>query len=525
MAFWCRIVYRRAVRTSVTALLLLMTGLPSVAQTGNAVTSPGIKLTEERALSSRTRAGCRIGHPDDALRTPSSEDPYETWRSLLEREAVRCGISQRTVSTAMRQARILQDVKTKDGRQSEFVLTFGQYLRNSISNQRISTGRKHLKTYSRLLDAVERRYGVSSDILVALWAMESNFGTFSGNYDVLSSLTTLAYRGRRSPRFSFELLNALYMLDLGVADQASMTGSWAGAMGQPQFMPSTFINHAIDGDGDGRADIWHSVPDVFHSAANYLANIGWQRGVPWGMEVRLPPGFDAFEARLSNRQSQTFWRKAGLQQRNGNPLPVSARKGAVVLPSGYDGPALLVFENFFRLLEWNRSLHYALAVGHLADRFSGAPPLTGLGAGNEARHDRQRLQQLQHNLNRLGFRAGKPDGMVGGRTRQAIRDYQRARGITADGYPAPALISRVEADAQTTTGPLTREERRRLQAGLNALGFDAGPVDGVVGPRTRRAVETYRARYGLAENAHSLHDILMSIDTNLNERNAPGPDR
>jgi membrane-bound lytic murein transglycosylase B len=220
-----------------------------------------------------------------------------------------------------------------------------------------------------------------------------------------------------------------------------MKGSWAGAMGQLQFMPSTFAAYAVDADGDDRKDIWGSLPDVFSSAANYLSEVGWQGDRTWGREVRIPADFDLDLASMSVRKTLAEWQALGVRRANGADLPiVEGMEGSILLPAGWQGPAFLVYENFRNILVWNRSNYYAIAVGHLADRLIGLPGLTAARPESDRAMSRDEVLEMQRRLNALGFDAGKPDGMVGPATRAAVRAYQKAADLPADGYPTPALL-------------------------------------------------------------------------------------
>ncbi|MBP5855599.1 lytic murein transglycosylase [Marivibrio halodurans] len=367
--------------------------------------------------------------------------PFEEWLRDLKAEAMRRGISEETLTGAFQDVAPLPKVLEYDRSQPEFTRTFWQYLERAVTDGRIERGRALMREHRGLLTRVESEYGVQARFLVAFWGLETNFGDYTGGFPVIDAVTTLAHDRRRSEFFRAELMNALRILDEGHIAKPRMLGSWAGAMGQLQFMPSTFAAHAVDADGDGRKDIWGSLPDVFSSAAKYLSDVGWKGDRTWGREVRLPEGFDLELATRDVRQTLSDWQDLGVRRANGADLPIVAgMEGSVILPSGWKGPAFLVYDNFDNILTWNRSTYYAIAVGYLADRLVGLPPLTAKPPENERALSRDEVLEMQRRLNALGFDAGEPDGMVGPATRGAVKAYQKASGLPPDGYPTPALL-------------------------------------------------------------------------------------
>ncbi len=365
---------------------------------------------------------------------------FQQWLQSLRAEAEAEGISQRTLASALDGLQPLPRVIELDRRQPEFTETFWNYLDKRVTPSRIQQGRRLLKRHQALLERIERRYGVPPRYLVAFWGLETNFGRYLGSFPTVAALATLAHDRRRSAFFRKQVMAALRIIDEGHISAAAMKGSWAGAIGQLQFLPSTFLRHARDGDGDGRKDVWHDLDDVFASGGSYLRDLGWRYGQRWGRAVRLPSDFDWSLASLDTKKPLAHWRRLGVRRADGSPLPTADLNGAIVLPQGHEGPAFLVYDNFEVILKWNRSIHYALAVGHLADRLVGAPPLRlGRGADNR-RLDRSQALELQRLLNRLGFDAGEPDGIPGSRTRDAVRAYQKSVGLPADGYPSHNVL-------------------------------------------------------------------------------------
>jgi membrane-bound lytic murein transglycosylase B len=299
----------------------------------------------------------------------AGQDNFSAWLKKLRQEAGKAGISKATLQRTLVNLEPIPRVIELDRRQPEFTLSFSEYLARVVPDSRVQAGQRHLRENRTLLTAIGAKYGVPPAVIVALWGIESDYGRLTGGYSAVAALATLAYDGRRPAFFRTELLELLRLIDQGRIRVEPLTGSWAGAMGQVQFMPSTFRRYAVDWDGDGRADIWHSRADAFASAANFLSGAGWRSGESWGMAVRLPPGFDQALAGLDTRRSLREWRALGLEQVTGEDLLTAS----LLLPEGIDGPAFLVQENFRVLLRWNRSNSFALAVGSLADRVVGPP--------------------------------------------------------------------------------------------------------------------------------------------------------
>jgi membrane-bound lytic murein transglycosylase B len=264
---------------------------------------------------------------------------------------------------------------------------------------------------------------------------------------ITDSLATLACDERRSQFFTAELISAMRIIEAGDASRESLIGSWAGAMGHVQFMPSTFLRYAVDGDGDGRRDLWSSIPDALASAGNYLATLGWQPGLRWGREVLLPAGFDYSQATRDIKKPLRVWSRAGVTDAFGTRLPDIDLPGSILVPGGAQGPAFVVYDNFDVIMRWNRSEFYALSVGRLADRIAGAGSLTRPPPADGLRLSRQTVMTLQVHLNQLGYDSGTPDGILGTGTRRALREFQRDRNLVADGYPSEQIIAAVAASA------------------------------------------------------------------------------
>lgn len=370
---------------------------------------------------------------------------FASWLADLRAEALERGIAETTLYAAFAELKPIPRVIELDRKQPEFTQTLWRYLDSRVSEHRIERGRRLLRKHAALLKTIEQRYGVQPRFLVAFWGLETNFGDYSGGFSVIGALATLAYDQRRSDFFRTELLVALQILDDGHITANAMRGSWAGAMGQPQFMPSTFLRFAVDEDGDGRRDIWNSLPDVFASAANFLSKSGWRKDKTWGREIHLPKDFDLDLVNLGIEKPLAAWQAMGVRRIDGGDLPKVDILASIVLPSGYSGPAFLVYQNYRTILQWNRSLLYAIAVGHLADRLVGKGPLFTARPASETPLSRTETEEIQRLLADRGFDPGPTDGIIGSKTRLAIKEFQRMIGLPADGYPTPALLERLRA--------------------------------------------------------------------------------
>lgn len=294
-------------------------------------------------------------------------DPFSTWLADFRAEARGQGIDRRTLDLALGSISPLDSVIDADRRQPERRMTFEEYRRRVVSLDRIDRGRELLAQHASLLQRVESRYGVPSEVMVALWGIESNFGERQGSYDVFAALATLAYEGRRASLFRRELLSALEIAHRGYADVGTMQGSWAGAMGQNQFMPSTYLGYAVDFDGDGRKDIWNSLPDVFASMANYLSRAGWDARYIWGREVIAPPEISEKRVGLDQRAPLTTWRQRGVRLPDGGGLPEAEIPASLLRLDDDERASFLVYGNFRALMAWNRSTYFGVSVGLLSD--------------------------------------------------------------------------------------------------------------------------------------------------------------
>ena len=411
-------------------------------------------------LSLALVAGCQAPgeagqQPAETARVSAAEqlaaepaDPsFDVWVAGFRTEALEAGVSGATFDAAFAGVDPDPRVLELDTRQPEFTRPIWDYLDTAVSAERIEKGRTLFAGNRGLLDSVASRYGVAAPILVAIWGMESAYGAHTGNYSVIRSLATLAWSGRRTATFRPHLIAALLILEAGDIAPESMYGSWAGAMGQTQFMPLAFRDFAVDHDGDGRRDLWESRGDALASAANYLARAGWDIGASWGTEVVLPADFPWEAAGLGMKKPLAEWRQLGVRTADGAELPAGPDMASILAPAGHRGTAFLVLDNFRAILRYNNSSAYALAVGHLADRIAGAGPFRGTWPRGDQPLSRADKQDLQRLLTARGHKTGGVDGIIGPNSRAAVRAYQREIGLIADGYPSMGLLDRLRREA------------------------------------------------------------------------------
>jgi membrane-bound lytic murein transglycosylase B len=369
---------------------------------------------------------------------------FAEWQQAFRQKALQAGISPATLELSLSGLSPDPSVLAADRSQPEFTRPVWDYLDSAVSPSRISHGRQLQREHDNTLDAISGQYAVESSLLVAIWGMESAYGKNIGNKSVIRSLATLAYAGRRQQFWQEQLLAALKIVDAGDMHAQGLIGSWAGAMGQTQFMPTTYADYAVDFDGDGRRDLWNSSADALASAAHYLQKSGWEAGQPWGFEVSLPAGFDYALADMDIRKSLGEWAYLGVQPLN-PPGFTSAdpRNASLLLPAGHKGPALLVMQNFRSILRYNNSTSYALAIALLSDQLQGQPPLQGSWPRDEQPLGRSQRVALQEALGEQGFDPGIADGIIGANTRKAVRSYQQSQGLPADGYPTIKLLEQL----------------------------------------------------------------------------------
>ncbi len=372
----------------------------------------------------------------------ASTHTFEDFLENIRQIATEQGVSKATLDRAFFQLSPNPDILKSDKSQAEFTQNFWRYTTSRVSQYRLDNGYDTLKQNRPLLNKTYQQYGVPAHVLVAFLGLESNFGKNTGNRPLIRSLATLAFDPRRSDFFTRELIALLKLIDNNQIPLEA-TGSWAGAMGAVQFMPSNVIAYGVDADGDGKIDLWNDKEDIYASAANFLERLGWRRGEKWGREVLLPEQFDYLLTGLKQNKKLGEWAALGVLSANGKPLPKSTLKASLVLPMGHKGPAFLVYRNFRTILGWNRSLLYALSVGHLSDRLSGAGKLVATPI-DEPLLSRENMQTIQKTLNLLGYDAGEPDGIAGPKTRAAARNFQADIGMIADGYVGYDLFQKLQ---------------------------------------------------------------------------------
>ncbi len=297
----------------------------------------------------------------------ANAQPFDQWLADVRSEAARQGVSQQTINETLYNIQPIQKVIDLDRKQPEHKITFAQYKKNVVNQQRINKGREMMRLHANSLRRVEQKYGVAPQYVVALWAIETNFGGNTGGFNIVPALATLAWEGRRADFFKGELIQALKIIDAGHITAAAMKGSWAGAMGQNQFMPSSFNNFAVDGNGDGRRDIWGTLDDVFASTANYLSKSGWSAGDRWGRRVQIPSNFPESLATPKVQKTLDAWSRMGVRLPDGSPLPANNMMASIVAPDGVGGEVYVVYNNYQTVMKWNRSTYFATSVGLLAD--------------------------------------------------------------------------------------------------------------------------------------------------------------
>lgn len=365
---------------------------------------------------------------------PSVPNPaFDAWAARFAATAPARGIPAALANRAMAQARFIPAVIDKDRHQTEVVRSLQDYLAIAAKPERVAMGRAKMATYGGRLAMIAARYGVDAHIIAAIWGLESFYGTRLGEVPVISALSTLAFDARRGAFFETQLIAALKILNAGDISQSKMLGSWAGAMGHTQFIPTSYLAYAVDFTGDGRRDIWRDDPsDALASTAAYLARSGWRQGQPWGEEVFVPPGI-----RAGNRSD---W--AGLGVRTAAGLPLHGA-GTLIYPAGAGGPALMLYHNYHVILRYNNAQSYAIGVGHLSDRLRGAGPLRAGFPPDAAGMRIQDRAALQQKLTAAGFDTGGKDGVIGAKTNAAIAAYQSANGLAVTGAPSMDLLARL----------------------------------------------------------------------------------
>ncbi len=363
---------------------------------------------------------------------------FASFEAKLWPDAKAKGVTRATFDLALKGVTPNPRVIAATKRQPEYGKPFGDYVNDIVSKSRIARGERKAKEWTKTFDKVERKFGVERWILLALWGIETDYGAAKDRWDVFRSLASLAYIGYRDPYFRNELIVAMRIMQDHHLPRTRMVSSWAGAMGQTQFMPSNFVDYAIDFSGDGKPDIWSNVPDVLASTANYLNKWHWRRDLPWGFEVTVPKGFDY----MLSRGTYAEWIKRGVVRTDGKPFPREGR-GILFFPAGAKGPAFMVTPNFAVLKEYNNSDAYAIAVGHLADRMHGGAPFKTAWPKDDHQLSRDARIALQKKLAALGYKVNDFEGHIDFDLRDNIRAEQKKYGLVPDGNPTPLLLSKL----------------------------------------------------------------------------------
>ncbi|WP_127561954.1 lytic murein transglycosylase [Nioella ostreopsis] len=420
-----------------------MRPLPRPAEDSLSSVTPS-RLAVDVSLRPAMRMVTLASRPETPLAEPVSSSGFRAWVSEFSRRARAEGISQQTLDRAFAGVTLNERVIERDRNQSEFSRTLWDYLDSAASDTRIANGRTALREHRDTLDAIERRYGVEAEIVAAVWGLESAYGSFRGSVPIIEAMATLAYEGRRAEFFETELLAALRILQAGDIDPGHMQGSWAGAMGHTQFMPTSFLAHAVDFTGDGRRDIWGDDPaDALASTARYLSENGWTHGQPWALEVELPEDFDFTQSGELIERDATHWNALGVRLARGGGRVPEHGPSSILLPAGHTGVALVIYGNFHVIETYNPADAYVIGVGHLADRIGGGPAFRGGWPRQDRALTNEERFELQRRLTAAGFSTERIDGIVGPLTIQAVREYQAAEGLVPDGYASEALLRRL----------------------------------------------------------------------------------
>ncbi|MDC1318018.1 lytic murein transglycosylase [Candidatus Thioglobus sp.] len=367
---------------------------------------------------------------------------FEEFLDQVRKTATEQGVSKSTIDKAFFELTPRPSAIASDKAQAEFNQNFWHYVNKRVNKVRLNNGKDTLKNNASLLSKTSEKYGVPAYVIVAFLGLESNYGNYMGSESLIRSLATLAYDKRRSKFFTRELIAVLKLMDKKTIP-FDATGSWAGAMGAVQFMPTNVIAYGVDANNDGKVDLWNEKADIYASAANFLNKLGWKKGEKWGREALIPKNFDYQLTGLNNEKTVNEWAALGVRRGNNSNLPKSNFKASLIVPMGHRGPAFLVYRNFDAIMGWNRSILYALSVAYLSDRLNGNAKLSAKTI-DEPLLSKEDIMQIQNTLNLLGYDTGTPDGMAGSKTRKATRQFQSDIGLTADGYVGYELFQQLQ---------------------------------------------------------------------------------
>lgn len=379
---------------------------------------------------------------------PAAAQDFDAWKAEFREAAIAEGIQPALYDREMASVEEVPRVMELNAAQPEFTKAIWEYLDIAVSDQRVSNGLNNYAANKALLEEIEAAYGVDAAIITAIWGLESSYGAIMGNYDTLSALATLAHEGRRTSFGRAQLIAALEILQENYADRDQLVGSWAGAMGQTQFIPTTYLSYAVDQNADGKRDLWSTLPDVFGSTANYLRKSGFRADEPWGFEVRLPDGFDYSTADRSNEETVAHWANQGVMMADGRALGDVVdlnSDGFILVPAGAAGPAFLALNNFNAILRYNNSTSYALGIGLLSDQIAGrGQPLSKSWPRDDRPLSLDERKALQQALSDKGYDPGPVDGIIGAGTRAALRRWQADMGMEPDGYASDAILEALQ---------------------------------------------------------------------------------
>ena len=413
------------------------------AETPGAAPPSAVRLASSLVPRARGAGSSDVAPPPAPQITQVSNSGFARWIEGFKTRARRQGISEATLRAAFRGVQYDPAVIERDRNQSEFTKTLWDYLDTAVSDTRVRNGKAALRKHRRTLERIEARFGVPKEVVTAVWGLESAYGTFRGNDPLVQSLATLAYDGRRGRFFEAQLIAALKILQAGDITPKRMTGSWAGAMGHTQFIPTSYLAYAVDFDGDGRRDIWSDDPtDALASTAAYLSRFGWVKGQPWGVEVKLPRGFDYGQTGMRVRKSPAEWARLGVRDIAGRKVP-NHGTASILVPAGARGAAFMIFKNFNVIERYNTADAYVIAVGHLSDRIKGGPAIQASWPRGDRALKFAERKELQRRLTQAGFSTQGVDGKIGPKTIAAVRAYQRSVGLIPDGYASLDILKRL----------------------------------------------------------------------------------
>lgn len=416
-------------RLPIAALALVLVTGPTLAQSLAPTTSPHPKARIQEGPVVDIQADQNAG--------------LQAWLAGFRPRAQAAGIRAETLESALKGVRYNTTVIERDRNQSEFTKQIWEYLDSAASDARVRNGQTAFAKNRKLLGEIEEKYGVDAEVVAAIWGLESAYGTFRGDIPMVEALATLSFDTRRGRFFEKQLIGALKIIQSGDVAPRNMTGSWAGAMGHTQFIPTSYLAYAVDFTGDGKRDIWSDNPaDALASTANYLKKFGWKKGQPWGVEVTLPDGFDYTLAKRTNRKLPSAWGSLGVDSASGDPIPDHG-PASVLLPAGADGAAFMIFANFDVIERYNTADAYVIGVGHLADRIAGGGPIKAGWPREDRPLSFDEKQEMQRLLTRKGYSTGGVDGIIGPLTINSVRRFQASVGLIPDGYPSKRMLARL----------------------------------------------------------------------------------